>query len=283
MKILIDMQGAQTESRFRGIGRYTSSLVKAIIQNRADHEVIVALSSLFPETIQPIRDFLFGILPQENIVVWSVPGPTFEADPRNKLRKDCAELLYEEFCALHKPDVLLITSLFEGLGDNAISSVGKLGIPIPTACILYDLIPLVSPDEHFSNSFIHQKFYKNKLSSLKKCSCLLAISESSRQEALANLDFADEYVINISGAADQLSYLSIADKEKTTLLMEKLCITQPYVMYTGGADHRKNLHRLIEAFSKIPSNVLAENQLILVGKCPLTILNLLSGPLKNAA
>jgi glycosyltransferase involved in cell wall biosynthesis len=269
MKILIDMQGAQTESRYRGIGRYTSSLVKAIIQNRGDHEVIVALSSLFPETIQPIRNFLFGALPQENIIVWSAPGPTFEADPSNKLRRDCAELLYEEFCALHKPDVLLITSLFEGLGDDAISSIGKLNTPIPTACILYDLIPLVSPDQHFSNNPIHQRFYKNKLISLKKCSCLLAISESSRQEALANLDFADDCVVNISGAADELSHPSMLNKKEVNLLMEKLCITQPYVMYTGGADHRKNLHRLIEAFSKIPPSVLAKHQLILVGRMPI--------------
>jgi len=269
MRILIDMQGAQTESRFRGIGRYTSSLVKAIIQNRGDHEVIVALSSLFPETIQPIRSLLFGILPQENIVVWSAPGPTFEADPSNKLRGDCAELLYEEFCALQKPDVLLITSMFEGLGDNAITSVGKLGMPIPTTCILYDLIPLISPDEHFSNSHIHQKFYKNKLNSVRNCSRLLAISESSRQEALSCLDFDDELVINISGAAEILGHESILDKEKTDLLMAKLYITQPYVMYTGGADDRKNLHRLIEAFSTIPAKVLAEHQLILVGKMPI--------------
>ena len=34
MRIVIDMQGAQTESKFRGIGRYTTSLVNALIKNK---------------------------------------------------------------------------------------------------------------------------------------------------------------------------------------------------------------------------------------------------------
>ena len=39
MRILIDLQGAQSKSRFRGIGRYTLSLAKAIAKNRGDHEI----------------------------------------------------------------------------------------------------------------------------------------------------------------------------------------------------------------------------------------------------
>ena len=55
MRIVFDLQGAQTESRFRRIGRYTRSLAKAIVRNLGDHEVIIALSGLFPDTIESIR------------------------------------------------------------------------------------------------------------------------------------------------------------------------------------------------------------------------------------
>jgi len=34
MRIVIDMQGAQTESRFRGIGRYTLAFAQAVVRNR---------------------------------------------------------------------------------------------------------------------------------------------------------------------------------------------------------------------------------------------------------
>ena len=40
MRIVIDLQGAQTENRFRGIGRYSLSLAQAIVRNRGDHEII---------------------------------------------------------------------------------------------------------------------------------------------------------------------------------------------------------------------------------------------------
>ncbi|MGQ9670373.1 MAG: hypothetical protein ACUVWY_09430, partial [Desulfosoma sp.] len=62
MRIVIDLQGAQTESRFRGIGRYSLSIAKAIAQNRNDHEILIALSGLFPDTIEPIRAAFDGLL-----------------------------------------------------------------------------------------------------------------------------------------------------------------------------------------------------------------------------
>ena len=49
MRIVIDMQGAQTESRYRGIGRYTLSLAQGIARNRGEHEIMLALNGLFPE------------------------------------------------------------------------------------------------------------------------------------------------------------------------------------------------------------------------------------------
>ena len=36
MRIVLDMQGAQTESRFRGIGRYSTALAQAIARNAAN-------------------------------------------------------------------------------------------------------------------------------------------------------------------------------------------------------------------------------------------------------
>ena len=37
MRIVIDLQGAQSESRFRGIGRYSLSLALAMARNAGDH------------------------------------------------------------------------------------------------------------------------------------------------------------------------------------------------------------------------------------------------------
>ena len=63
MRIVIDMQGAQTESRYRGIGRYSLSFAQAVVRNRGEHEIILALNGLFPETIEPIRGTFDKLLP----------------------------------------------------------------------------------------------------------------------------------------------------------------------------------------------------------------------------
>jgi glycosyltransferase involved in cell wall biosynthesis len=202
MRLVVDMQGAQTGSRFRGIGRYSLSLTKAIVRNRDNHEVIIALSGLFPETLDSIRAEFSGLLPSENIRVWHAVAPTREIDPTNRRRREVSERIREAFLADLQPDAVLITSLFEGLGDDAIGSIGILNDRIPTAVILYDLIPLLSPDEHFRASAVHQDWYRRKLSWLKRSRMLLAISESSRQEALSTGYFHKNSVINISGACD---------------------------------------------------------------------------------
>ena len=75
MRIILDMQGVQTEgSRFRGIGRYALAHAQAIVRNRGEHEVILALNGLFPDTIEPIRAAFDGLLPIENILLWQVPS-----------------------------------------------------------------------------------------------------------------------------------------------------------------------------------------------------------------
>jgi len=55
MRIVLDMQGAQTESRLRGIERYTISLAEAIVKNRGEHEIILVLNGLFTKTVDLIR------------------------------------------------------------------------------------------------------------------------------------------------------------------------------------------------------------------------------------
>ncbi len=268
MRIVIDMQGAQTESRFRGIGRYTLSLVQELVHFRNNHEVFLVLNGLFPDTIEPIRTAFNDCLPQEYILVWSACGPTHEADPANSLRRNIAELLREAFIASLQPDIVLITSLFEGLGDNAVTSIGRLGVGVPTAVILYDLIPLLNPDEHFRTSHIHQGFYNRKINSILQSVCLLAISESARQEGLLALGFPEHKVINISGACDESFKVLKLSADDRSALFRRFGISRRFVMYSGGADDRKNLHRLIRAYASLPQEVRVSHQLVMVGKMP---------------
>lgn len=126
MRIVIDLQGAQTESRFRGIGRYTLALAQAVIRNRGEHEIIIALNGLLNNTIEPIRTIFDQLLPRENIRIWHAAGPVCQCASDNIWRREAAECIREAFLASLRPDVVHVSSLFEGYLDDAVTSIGLL-------------------------------------------------------------------------------------------------------------------------------------------------------------
>lgn len=264
MRIVIDMQGAQSlGSRDRGIGRYTSSLVKTLIKYRVKHELVLVLSDFFSETIEPIRAEFGCLLGQENIHVWKMPGPVASVDKNNSQRKKIAELTYEAFIKNLRPDFIFITSLFEGFSDDAVTCVNLLGKHVPVAVVLYDLIPFINPDPYLLNPQI-KEWYLDKIEHLRRADLLLAISESARQESIQHLNFTQEQVINIStDADDHFEKITLSD-EVITELRQRYGLCKPFVMYTGGIDHRKNVEGLIRAYASLPVNLRVNYQLAIV-------------------
>ena len=190
MRIVIDLQGAQSNSRFRGIGRYSTSLAQAIIRNRGEHEVIIVLNGLFPDATQFIKNQFADLLPAENIRVWYAPGPVMECQAGTDLRREGAELVREAFIASLQPDIVHISSLFEGFGDNTVTSVGRFDQDTPVSISFYDLIPFLNPKDYLEVDRFYATYYLRKLEYLKKASLLLSISEFSRSEGLEHLDFS---------------------------------------------------------------------------------------------
>ena len=266
MRIVIDMQGAQTESRFRGIGRYTMSLTKGIIGNRGEHEVILVLNGLFPDTIESIRAAFYGFLPQENIRVWYAPGPVRECELSNDWRRRVAERIREAFIASLQPDVVHVMSLFEGYVDDAVTSIGIFAQQIPTVVTFYDLIPLLNPDAYLNVNQRYTSYYYRKVESLKRAHQLLAISESAAQECKIALDLTAETVMNISTACDEVFRPVVIKANEKQKFLTRFGVLQSFIMYSGGDDARKNLPRLIHAYARLNKSLLSSYQLVLVGK-----------------
>lgn len=263
MRIVIDLQGAQAENQRRGIGRYSLSLAQAIARNHGKNEVFITLSGLFPDTIETVRAAFQGLLPQENIRVWHAPGPVGHLDRHNTVARQAAEYLREAFLASLDPSVILLTSLFEGLGDDAVTSIGCLSQTIPTAVILYDLIPLINRTPYLDNPSVAE-WYESKIGHLRRADLLLAISESSRQEGIQYLGFPEGQVVNISTAADAHFYKQPIDPERQAAVLRRYGFERSFVMYTGGIDHRKNIEGLIRAYAKLPASSRETHQLAIV-------------------
>ncbi len=282
MRIVIDMQGAQTESRFRGIGRYSLAVAQAVARNAGEHEIWLALNAAFPESIADIRRAFTGIIPQERLRVFDIPVPVAECAPDNTWRARAAEIIREHFIQKLQPDVVLVTSLFEGYIDDAATSVGAYCGAVKTAVILYDLIPLLNPDAYLTDP-AQRQYYQRKIESLKRADLLLAISEYSRHEAIAELAVAADRVVNISTAADPYFRQANNTTQEVAALRQRLGITRKMVMYApGGFDARKNLEGLITAYSLLSNELRATHQLVVASKLGASVASQLENMRKRA-
>lgn len=268
MRIVIDMQGAQTESRYRGIGRYTMSFAQAIARNRGKHEIILVLNGLFPGAIEPIRTAFEGLLPQENIRVWYAPGPVKKVQPGNATRHEIAELMREAFIASLNPDIVHITSLFEGFVDDAVTSIGRFDASTPVSVTLYDLIPLLNPKQYLQPNPDYKTYYQRKVKWLENASLMLAISNYTKQEAIQALGGKENKIVSISTAIEENFQKLDISSEKAKNFLGRLGIILPFVLYTGGADERKNLARLIQAYAKLKPELRKQHQLVFAGRMP---------------
>jgi glycosyltransferase involved in cell wall biosynthesis len=266
MRIVIDMQGAQTESRFRGIGRYSMGLVLAMARNAGKHEIWLVLNSAFPESILDIRHAFKTLIPKDRIRVFEVPQPVSEYINENTWRARVAELIREQFLQQLNPDIVLLTSLFEGFLDDAVTSVGAYTSHQNTAVIFYDLIPYLAPQKYLP-TLAHQAHYGRKIESLKNADLLLAISESTRDEGIKHLQRSKNKVVNISSAVDDRFRPVDLSRDQMQKLRQKYGIERKMVMYApGGFDSRKNFEGIIKAYSLLSRQLRSEHQLVIVSK-----------------
>lgn len=266
MRIVIDLQGAQTESRFRGIGRYSVSIARAIIRNNSQHEVFIALSAMLGESIADVKALFADLLPPENIVIWHATGPVRAMDRGNEWRRESAELMREAFLEGLRPDVVFITSLFEGHVDDAVTSVHKFSRRYKVAVLHHDLIPLVQAETYLLDD-VYKPYYLQKVEWLKNADLLLTNSGYTAQEAIEHLHLQGEHVQNIAAAADpQFCAADVSASEKETVLGH-YGIQREFVLYApGGFDSRKNFKRLIEAYAGLSDDLRRAHQLVIVSK-----------------
>lgn len=263
MRIVLDLQACQASSKHRGIGRYSMALAQAMVRRGGAHEMLIALNSHYPEAIGEVRAAFDGLLPQNQIRVYDLPGPLAEYDKRNAWRVHAAEQLREHYFANLAPDFVHVASLFEGLGEDAAASVAHGDGSFDTAVTLYDLIPLMRKDIYLAEAHVASWYYR-KLQSLKNAELLLAISAHSRLEAMSALQLPGERVVNISSAVGPEFHPRALDEAGQRAMYARFGLRGDFIMYTGGIDYRKNIEGLIEAYALLPGELRARYQLAVV-------------------
>jgi O-antigen biosynthesis alpha-1,2-mannosyltransferase len=268
MRIVIDMQCLGTSSRFRGIGHYTLALVRQLLRHNralgAPHEYVLLFSHVDTEAISSLQaewgELLNGVALR---TLHILPANAQEAYHWSGVER-LNELLFEDYLQQLKPDFLLLMSLFEGRWDPVTCSIPEAGLRrYAVGVIGYDLIPLLGGDQYLGDP-VTRHWYYGKLAHLQRAERILAISQSAQGEFERCLELQPGVLCTISSACDE-AYHCLGEGEGDDSQLAALGVWQPYILYSGAADERKNLQRLLRAYAGLAPELRASHQLVLVG------------------
>jgi glycosyltransferase involved in cell wall biosynthesis len=267
MRLVIDLQGAQGSSHARGIGRYSRELARAMASEARGHEVIIALSGAFPETAELLISTFARVLPRSHIRLW-YPPLGIAALQDTKLR-DFAEALRAQFFASLRPDLVHVSSLFEGLGDDTVTVQPPRLERLPVVFTCYDLIPLIRHQEYFGGEepvWSNARWYYRCVHEMTLSDGLLAISESSRGEAIRHLPYSPERVFNVQAGISADFRPANLPPDARSRLLRRYGLQDSFILFLGTGDIRKNEAGLIAAYAQLPKALQLSYQLVIVGK-----------------
>lgn len=135
--------------------------------------------------------------------------------------------------------------------------------------VLYDLIPSHYPDRYLTRYEIRNEYHA-RIDALRALHHVLAISETTRDDAHRLLGIPRERVSVIgAGADDRFRHHPGGPAAATADVVARPPapgIRPGYVMFPSGLDPRKNVDGLLAAYALLPAEVRAAHQLVLVFK-----------------
>lgn len=272
MRIVLDLQACQSNSRFRGIGRYSMSLANFLVAELRGrgHEVVIALSGAFRDEAKQVKTYFDKRFTGLRYFEFFVLSPCAALDKEMQWRQMASRLLRERALARLEPDIVHVATLMaDGWDDDTVASVGLLGMHVPTVLTHYDLIPLVMSDIYMPGESYFKDYYMEKLGNVRRADLLLAISEYTRNEAVTWLQRSEESVVNISSAVNEDFVESAQSQHELQATLRKYGVPSGFLLYApGGFDPRKNLNHLLEGYSLLPAEVRAKYKLVIASKLP---------------
>ncbi|EEE1377373.1 glycosyltransferase family 4 protein [Salmonella enterica subsp. diarizonae] len=266
MHILIDVQGYQSESRFRGIGRSTLAMSRAIIQNSEGHRVSILINGMYPiDNINNVKKAYYDILADEEMFIFSAAGPTAYCNTDNHGRSKAALAARDIAIANINPDIVYIINLFEGHSDNYTVSIPVDNVPWKTVCVCHDLIPLLN-SEHYLRDPNFREFYMNKLAEFEQADAFFAISQSAAQELIEYTNVPASRVHHISSAVGEEFSPQEYSADEILVLKKKYKLPDEYILTLAMIEPRKNIEALIKAYSQLSKSLQQRYPMVLAYK-----------------
>lgn len=150
---------------------------------------------------------------------------------------------------------------------------------LPTVVTIHDLIPMVLP-EYRGGSKV--RLYTSLVAAAaSNADLVLADSEASRRDILARLRLPPDKVRTVYLAAAP-QYEPLESWTQVEYISKKYNLPEPYVLYMGGYDVRKNIRALLHAWTFVAKGLGDTLHLVLAGDLPKEDTPFFPDPLKIA-
>ncbi len=263
MNIAIDVQPhLSPNSKNRGIGNYAADQLRLLLLtdrennyvlfNLYSEESILELLGLTEKEMPHVKEFYLYTGEKEYLIQKEPNG--LKQRYLNVMEKIVRRFLREEAI-----DIFYFTSPFDYW--NIFRAEWFEGVK--TIATVYDIIPYLFQKRYLGNNKALQKWYMDIIEFLKKMDRLLVISQSVKDDLMEHIKIdGDKIDVIYSGIDRRYRKLDfIGDAED---IRSRYGIFGKFIMCTGGADPRKNLNELIEAYSMLPDSTKKEYMLAIV-------------------
>lgn len=254
MNVWFDGQCLQTASRYRGIGRYVQELIRALA-NREGVRLSISFNAAMVEEALAAREAVSPWIAAHDIHMWEseAEGGEYRLGMTSARRLGAVALAHH--VAMLAPDVAVSASPFEGGGDSSMPLEPGLDVGAPVASIFYDAIPHRFPDRYLADPTVRAA-YERRLALLSRYDLNLCISAYSAREAQAIAGAVDCVDIGAGVSPDFLTHLDAPQMPTPQ---------EPYILYVGGLDWRKNVAAVPDAFALLAPELRERARFVVAG------------------
>ena len=135
--------------------------------------------------------------------------------------------------------------------------------PWPTVVTIHDVIQFVLPEYAWRK--ISRVYFELVSRAARRADAIIAVSECSKLDIERILGIPSERIHVIGNAVDE-SLHPIRDAWLLASVRERYGIGPRFILYFGGFDMRKNVPRLIQAYSRLPATLRGQYQLVISGR-----------------
>jgi glycosyltransferase involved in cell wall biosynthesis len=234
--VIFDLVAAQSPSyRGRGIARYSTELVRAMVQY---HPELVSSIVVHPE-LGPIDG-------TDDLAEWLTTSP------------DWAEGSVLHMGSVIEPEVPVRVYWPREASSHRLY----------TAVTLYDLIPELFPGWYLQDPGLRRR-WRSCLEVVRQADAVLTLSASTKQDTIGLLGVPEERVAVVGGGTSPVYRRPESRKEAFKVARKGVKgLKEGFIVYNGAFNPRKNVDGLVTGYASLPPELVKLHQLVIVCEAP---------------